>query len=80
MVCFICQKSFQKLGFSTDEEVEVLVLKLEPDDILALMDNKKFFKAYHMNKKHWISIILDDEALSFTELCALLDESYKLSK
>ena len=36
-----------------------------------------FYKAYHMNKKSWISIILND-TLNNKEIYELIDESYNL--
>ena len=40
--------------------VEVINLKLEPKDVLNIVNEPNFYPAYHMNKKHWISVILDD--------------------
>lgn len=67
-----------KLGLQKDGLVEIVNLKLDPQDILAFVDNKSFFKAYHMNKKHWISIVLDDNAFVLRQLYQFLDESYSL--
>lgn len=67
-------------GFKDDfqsEFVEIVNLKLDPQDVLAFVDNQKCFKAYHMNKKHWLSILLSgNETLDFEQICAFLDESY----
>ena len=38
-----------------------------------------FYKAYHMNKKKWISIILD-ETLSDEDIFKYIDESYQLTQ
>ena len=43
-----------------DETVEVINLKAAPEDIPELTKHRGVFPAYHMNKKHWISVILDD--------------------
>ena len=43
-----------------------------------LVDGEKFFKGYHMNKKHWLTIRLDG-SVSATEICNLVDISYELS-
>lgn len=37
------------------------------------------FKAYHMNKKSWISVSLDD-SLSDEEIIRLIDLSFELTK
>lgn len=42
-----------------DEEVEVLNVKLDKEKIPELLEKRGFYPAYHMNKKYWISIILD---------------------
>lgn len=41
-------------------EVEIINLKLDYADIPDLLKRKGFYPAYHMNKKNWITIILDD--------------------
>ncbi len=67
-----------KLKIKSSELVEILNLKLNPSDITKLVDNKKYFLAYHMNKKHWISVILDDTN-SDREIYNLLKTSYNMS-
>ncbi len=44
-----------------------------------LVNNKSIFKAYHMNKKSWITIILDD-SLKDDEIIKYIDISYNLVK
>ena len=43
-----------------EEIVEVANLKADPEEIPALTQEEGIFPAWHMNKKHWISVILDD--------------------
>lgn len=43
-----------------DEIVEVLNLKADPNEIPELMKRPGIFPAWHMNKKHWISVLLND--------------------
>lgn len=43
-----------------DKMVEIMNVKLSPDIIEKLIQKEGYYKAYHMNKKHWISILLDD--------------------
>lgn len=43
-----------------NEEVEILNVKLEEEEIQKLLKQKGFYHAYHMNKKNWITIILND--------------------
>jgi len=58
---------------------EVLNLKCSPDLAMVLVDERQIFKAYHMNKKHWISINLNSK-ISQKTLFDLIDESFILSK
>lgn len=71
--------SRQKLGIDSDEMIEILDLRMKPEDIETIVDNKKYFPGYHMNKKHWITICLDG-TLPVEKIYVQLDESYHLAK
>ena len=58
-------------------EVEILNIKLDENKIKKLLKRNGFYKAYHMNKSDWISVILN-ETLKDDEIILLLDESYNL--
>ena len=60
-------------------KVEVINIKLGREKIQKLLNNKGFYPAYHMNKKDWITIILND-TLKDNDIIALIDESYGLVK
>lgn len=68
-----------KLGLEGEEIIEVLNLKLGKEKVSNLIDNKKYFKAYHMNKNYWITILLD-ESKSVKEILNLVDISHSLAK
>lgn len=70
--------SKRKLGFDTDEPIEILDLRMKPEDIEKRVDMKKYFHGYHMNKKHWITICLD-KTVPYEEICSRIDESYVLA-
>ena len=57
---------------------EVLDIKLNPEEIQELLLQPNFYPAYHMNKKSWITIILD-ESVSDEVVMDLIDKSYQLS-
>ena len=59
-------------------EVEILGIKLNKDKISELLQHKGFYPAYHMNKKSWITIILDNTVDDKT-IMDLIEESHKLS-
>lgn len=58
--------------------IEVLDIKLEPDEIQELLMLPDFYPAYHMNKKSWITIILD-ESLSDSVIMGYIEKSRQLS-
>lgn len=71
--------SKRKLGIASDEAIDIIDLRITPEDIDSVIDNKTFFPGYHMNKKHWYTICLDG-SLSIEEIYQRIDISYKLAK
>lgn len=67
----------EKLGLKSNDLVEIIDLKMPPKEIVKLVDNKKIFPGYHMNKKHWITICLDN-TMKDEELFKYIDISYNL--
>ena len=57
------------------EIIEVINLKLDETMIKELIKMDGFYRAYHMNKKSWISIILDN-TLDNEIIYSLIDQSY----
>ncbi|MDE5996362.1 MAG: MmcQ/YjbR family DNA-binding protein [Eubacterium sp.] len=70
--------SRSKLGFESDEIVEVIDLRMKPEEVEKI-DKVKILPGYHMNKKHWITVVLDG-TVPIDEIIALIDESYVLAK
>ena len=72
---------YSKLIKNTDitTKVKILNVKYPTDIILEIIDNKNIFPAYHMNKKHWISIVLDKN-IKLETIKELIDISYSLVK
>ncbi len=66
-----------KLGLDSGER-EVLDLRAAPEDIDMLIDGVNYFPGYHMNKKHWITLILDGN-LRDEEIFAGIDASFVLA-
>ena len=59
-----------------DENVIVEVINVKLDELVETYLTKKgIYKAYHMSKKNWVSIILD-ETLTDNEIMELVDISY----
>ena len=72
--------SGNKVGLSPDIKVDVMNVKCKPEDTFTAREiSSGILPAYHMNKKHWISILLDGTVeRELTE--ALLENSYELTK
>lgn len=67
-----------KLGQKGGGEANVLNLKC--DAVMASVINRpEIMPAYHMNKKHWISVILDGK-LAKEEVYNLIDVSFELTQ
>ena len=73
----IMKIKYRQLGLTGDEEVWVVNMKASQDEIPNLIDNKSIFPAWHMNKKHWITVLLT-AATDFEKLCELTQKSYEL--
>lgn len=67
-----------KLGIQGNEQVDILNIKCDALTIGSLIKNKGFMPAYHMNKEHWVTIILDGSVLK-NEIFNLLDLSFELT-
>ena len=68
---------YKTLGLEKSGNIDVLNVKADPEIIQSLIDKKHFFPAYHMNKKYWISIVLDSD-VDLDLVKSLIDESFKL--
>ena len=64
-----------KLKENSKEPVEIINLKLNQDEIPNLIKKDGIYPAYHMNKKYWVSISLD-ERLSDNEILNYVKESH----
>ena len=71
--------SKRKLNLDCDEIIEVINLHNIAEEMKKLIDNKKYFPAYHMNKKYWCTICLDG-TVELEEIYKLIDISYELAK
>ena len=67
-----------KLDKALSGQVEIVNIKLDSNEISDLIKQKGFYPAYHMNKKYWISIILDD-SVADEFVFELLDESHSFT-
>ena len=57
--------------------VDIINVKCEPDMVGLLTQTYGFLSGYHMNKKYWITILLDG-TVSEAKILDFLDMSYDL--
>ncbi len=74
----VMQVPYAVLGIGKAGRADVLNVKNLPEKIQALVDGEHFLPAYHMNKKYWLSVLLDSPAV-LPQAQALLRESYVLA-
>lgn len=77
-IAFLTIKA-DKIGLKGNKEIEIIDIRMKPEDIDKLVDNKVYFTGYHMNKKHWITIPLNTN-IDITKIKKLIDESFILAK
>lgn len=65
-----------KIGLPGDELIDILDLKGDPGEIELMVDGRKIFKGYHMNKRHWFTICLDGR-MGDSEIKTFVRESYE---
>lgn len=67
------------LGMDSSEKVDIINLKFDNGQALDFAENTPgVYPAYHMNKKHWITIALDG-TLSNEMVMELVKKSYLLT-
>lgn len=65
-----------KLGLASDETIEVIDLRFARGEASEFAEsNANVYPGYHMNKKNWITIILDG-SMATEQILALLEQSY----
>lgn len=74
----ISQVDFSKLDKNKKGKIEILNIKLDKDKVIEYQNFDGFYPAYHMNKKSWITVVLDSK-IPDSKLMELIEESYLLS-
>ena len=72
------QVSRRKFGFDSDEVIDVVNLKLPTEMFGSFGAADGVYPAYHMNKLHWISVILQDAPEDVTRF--LVNVSFEATK
>ena len=60
-----------------DSKVKIINLKHISSKISTIIDNRNIFPSYHMNKNHWISVVLDNN-IDIEYVKELIELSYNL--
>lgn len=68
-----------KLGLDTDRILEIIDLRMKPDDAQDILSREHYYPGWHMNKKSWYTIVLND-TIKDEELKQRIRESYQLAK
>ena len=66
-----------KLGLDGDDTVEIIDVKCDPEMTGMIIQTYGFLPGYHMNKQHWITILLDG-TVGESKILDFLDMSYDL--
>lgn len=67
-----------KLGIKEPGEIDVVNFKCNPDTMAEMWYEQGIFPAYHMNKKHWCTVLLDG-SVAKDALVWLTENSYALT-
>lgn len=70
--------SLRRFGFDSDTAADVVNLKLPAEMFGSFGKDDGVFPAYHMNKLHWVSVLLPGAPDSIVELLA--DASYETTR
>lgn len=65
------------LGLGDNHMVDIINVKCEPDMAGSLVQTDGFFPGYHMNKKYWVTMLLDG-SVEEAKILDFLDMSYQL--
>lgn len=66
-----------RLGLAGDGPVPVVTLKADADFIMLAAGKDGILPAYHMNRRHWISLLLDG-SVTEDNIFACIDRSWQL--
>ena len=69
---------YEKLKIDKCGSADVVNVKTIPDMIGSLRKEEGILSAYHMNKEHWITILLDG-TVPKQKICDLIDLSFELT-
>lgn len=71
-----------RLGIGGDGTLDVVNLKISPEMLPTLLQERGIFPAYHMSKTHWVTAVLDGTADGVSDEMAvfLTEVSFALTR
>lgn len=69
----------EKLGLQGKDIIDIMDVKCYPEMIGSLRKEKGILPAYHMNKEHWLTLLLDN-SLEIDTILELLNLSFELTE
>ena len=74
---FLMQVEKSRLGLDGNTKIDIINVKCDADMVGLLTQTYGFLPGYHMNKKYWITMLLDG-TVSEAKILDFLDMSYDL--
>ncbi len=69
----------KKISKSKCGTVTVMDFKAKPERVAELVDDESFFPGFHMNKKHWYTVVLDG-SVKDELIYSAIDESFEITR
>lgn len=69
----------EKLGIREDGMIDIVNVKCDPDILVSFHGQSGIYPAYHMNRNHWLTVVLDNRVEEST-MAFLIGISYDLTK
>lgn len=70
---------YETLGIKQSGNVDVVNIKADPLLITKIIDHQRYFPAYHMNKKYWLTVLLNRNT-DIEQVKKLIHDSYDLAE
>lgn len=70
--------AWKRMGVEREGVVDVMNVKCDPVVLPSLIDGHGILPGYHMNKQHWLTIVLDG-SVPMEKIIWLIDASYMLT-
>ena len=69
----------RKIGLDSDKMVEIIDLRMKPENRNDILSREHYYPGWHMNKKNWYTLVFDN-GIDDEEIKLRITESYELAK